>query len=234
MYRKRRYRTKRRLSRYRYRRRINRRRRIYRRKYGAQKLKALGGIAENMYCTLKFQDVEEMAGSVNYGTHVWRGNSIYDPDYSNTTGTTAANYALWATLYTKYAVWKSTIRVKFQATTNVPMWCYIFPYTSSGSTPVTPNVWQNLPGVKKVLIQGLSAGNNTSKTITYTKRIKKILGFNYTDTDLCSSMGSNPSVQFFWWVAIESFDASTNVHCLLNTEIFYYTKFYERKQYTGF
>lgn len=191
----------------------------------------VGGFKPTQWVRMKYADIEELVGtSLSYATRVYRGNSIYDPDYSGTTQNSCAMYSTWANLYNRYNVSACSIRVTFQATTNVPLWCYVYAYNSV-SAPVAPPDWQDLPGCKKVLLQGMSAGNATSKTIKMYRRSRTIHGMSYLDPDAGAVMAGSPTIQWFYLIAIETFDASVGPHCLINVELIYKTRFSGRKQY---
>lgn len=212
------------------------RRRTSRRSRRIPRLLPLGGIPKIMDVTLKYAAIEEMAAATGftYCTRVYRGNSIYDPDYSGVTQNTCAMYGVWSNLYRYYTVKSSFIKVTFQATQNVPHWCFITPYFIAGSTPVAPDDWMDLPGVKKGLLQGLSAGNKTSVIIKMSGRTKTITGQSPYISDLTGMMGGNPLIQWFWYLAMETFDGSTTGGGLINVELFYKVRFSERLMYTGY
>jgi len=196
----------------------------------------IGGVPRFQFVTLKYAATEELVQSAGgtSATRVYRGNSIYDPDYSGITQDTVAMYAFWNLLYSKYAVVDSTIRVTFQANSDVPMYCYIYPYYAAGSMPISVGDWDDLPGVQKINLQGLEAGNSTSQTITCHMKAKVQLGEAFNSSDACSDFGTNPVRQWFYWIAIHSQNNSIDPGCLIRVEIFYRTKLYQRKPYTGY
>lgn len=215
------------------RKRMNRSRRVMRRaKNGnSQRFRALGGFPNIAWVTLKYQaqNVLDATSVATYALYGFRGNSIYDPDYSAITGGSVALYSVYEQLYYRYTVYKCTIKVTFQQVTAIPTYCYVFPYYNSSTAVVSPEYWQNCPGVKKILLQPYNFGNKTSATIRFTTTIKRIAGFSANDDACTATMNNNPAVQVYWWVACESIDGSNGAKVYMNTEIFYKTRLFERK-----
>lgn len=78
------------------------------------------GFPEVKYCKLKYCTVLNMpAGGGAFGTHHFRTNSLFDPDYT-AVGHQPYGFDNWAAVYSKYEVLSSYITVRFVGTQASP------------------------------------------------------------------------------------------------------------------
>lgn len=91
--------------------------RRYRKKYIPRRL-TLSGFPTSKMVKLRYvaDGISLNAGAAITSSHVFRANSVYDPDYS-TTGHQPMGFDQWALIYNKYTVVGSKITVKFTPTT---------------------------------------------------------------------------------------------------------------------
>lgn len=176
----------------------------------------------------KFETTNTYMGTLNltaavagaYATQVFRANSVYDPDQTNT-GTTAVGYAALSALYTNYYVKWCTIKIKCINQVNTPIIVTLIPSYAS-------NVFTNLiqakstPYYKEVVLDTNGSGGNI-KTMESMAWSHKVLDLAYKEKDLIADIGTNPTKTWFWLIGYVSADATQSAGFTLDYEIFYRT-----------
>lgn len=222
---------------YRYRKRQYRRNRPYGNRYGAGAIikqpkyyspPVIGGFANKQLVALKYsEDVELPTGAISYYTYVFRGNSLYDPNQTGT-GAQPSGLGIWSTVYNKYSVYKSTIKVTFCNQSDNHMTCYVMPYLQSGTTPVNPSFYDEQAGAKNVIIEPYGAGGSI-KTIRHSRYTRTMLNVDPFSSDTSIAFNTNPTYNWFWHVAVDTVNGTTTNSVIIKVEIIYYCIMSERK-----
>lgn len=153
----------------------------------------------------------------------WRPSSVYDVD-PLIGSTTVVGFTEMATLYFRYRVLRSKIRIRCANQSSVPVNSIILPLnadpTSSPST-ATVQSWFNNPYSKLKLVP--AAGAPTVDSIA-SMSTEKIYGSKsvYFDDDFAALTNSSPVNNWYWGVAIAAADpaaAAINVVVELDFQI---------------
>lgn len=161
--------------------------------------------------------------------YVFRGNSLFDPDYTST-GHQPYGFDQYASLYANYYVAGSKIKITPQDTVGAPTMITVLPYTAA--TPPT----------------GTSSGAQWMAEVPYAKHcfslynyrtsLKSYMStgklFGYTaqevndDKDFWAYSSNNPGTQFYWIIAANYVSSAANSSTVCTVEITYYAKWGQR------
>lgn len=152
---------------------------------------------------------------------VMRGNGPFDPDQSGTGNQPNGFDQLMGTLYVKYGVISSKIRITcIPATT--PWKVSVFPYYQSGATNVDYENTLLMPGAKGMITTAASAGGSVKVLTSYAKS-KNMIGCDpYSDEQACGSNTTNPAIQWYWQISGRPIDETSSDTCFIEVEITYY------------
>ena len=218
-----------------------RRRRYARRRTANLALSKFGPAFSNAcYKKLKFYDhYNESSGAATFFTRVFRGNSVYDPEYTGVGGA-ASGYANYARMFLKYRVLATKVRVVANnvESYNVMGCIFMCPLGQASIIAGTNSSLKNiiteaLPnGFKKwCLLPGTSQSGNRMRKMQLYGTTRKVLGPG-DDNDRCSDIAGNPTEQ---WAICTGFWDLTNSNTGIDTSwdiyITYYVKFYEASDY---
>lgn len=137
----------------------------------------------------------------SYAYYVFRGNSLYDPDYTGA-GRTAIGHAEMATLYYNYKVIQSRITVQFFGSTFTQkgIRCHIYPDLSSAD-PGTQDVIMS----HQVRASGMITEQTPNLQLVHTTKTCSMFGSSTADDyDFAAQFGGNPTLAWFWIVGITS------------------------------
>lgn len=160
-----------------------------------------------------------IGGAVDGGEYIYRGNSIYDPDYTGA-GRTAAGHTELATIYSYYKVIGSRITVKCTpgTLTNTAR-LVVYPYRS-GATSTTAAEINVVPNQVSTDI----TSDPVTKKVTSYCRSNILFGTRGLDEDSYSAqMSANPNHGWFWHVALAG---TASDSCMITVQIEYYTVFF--------
>lgn len=164
-------------------------------------------------------DIRLNSGVLSLVSNVFRGNSIFDPDWTGI-GSQPLGHDQYAALYLRYRVIASKFEVWFAAnTTEVVNSICILPSNDSASI-LWPEATQ-MPGAKIAMTTGRT-GNSTGYLSQYVTAAQ-MKGDNKlaTDKDMEATFGSNPNIAWFWHLIVQSPGATApDMRC--NVRITYY------------
>lgn len=185
---------------------------------------------------LKFEQRASMTlttGNVNYRTY--RGNSLYDPDYTGT-GTQPAGYDQWTALYNKYLVRASKMSVtvvSLDGNESEAETIELGLMPSPDFEYVTPDVQHigTLP-YGKFQIASFNGGPQRNIISNYMSTAKiwgvatsTVSGENAFSADI----SANPSNDWYWTVYLQPADEASTETYVLYVQITYYAEFFDRK-----
>lgn len=161
------------------------------------------GIPDRQVIKFKYSTVITLGGMVaTTDVYTFRGNSLYDPDYTGSGGQ-CTGYDEWAAFYYRYKVFASKIDIQFlnqntttaNASTIASVMPEITPITTSYATANLPM----LPYNRYTLLTPSSAGNNPRKLKHYmsTRKMFGIEG-DLDNEDYGSLINFNPSKGWYW------------------------------------
>lgn len=174
-------------------------------------------------------------GAASPVVQVFRGNSIYDPDFSGA-GTQPMGHDQWATLYRRYRVLASKCQVITASTDATDTnGCVVVPLnTSAASTIAGEYVEAAYASVGKIS----RSGDNTSQKVTNYITTSKIRGIPSDgvmyEEDLGASFGANPTRDWYWHVCW--YDGAGGINAISGTasiRVTYYVQCYDRQTLTS-
>lgn len=187
------------------------------------------GMPERMFVKLKYCDeVQFTSGIVSELSQVYRGNSIFDPDFTGA-GHQPLGHDQWAGFYKRYRVVACAISCKFTQFTTAGNTHHIVVLPSNEST-----VDNFQPSCEQVgSVTGTTSSSN-GKACAYLRsfvRTSDIKGSTNlaNDKDLEALFGNNPNIQWFWQIIVKSaFTVDVDIRALV--ELTYYVECYDRVQ----
>lgn len=138
-------------------------------------------------------------GVGNYSNNQFRGNSIYDPDYTGT-GTTVLGHAELSAIYQRYRVLGSRITVQLASKTSTNGSCHMVVYPCKDSTLPGYNTALNAPNKAECFVDN----DGGSGQITHYASTRTMFATQTADdVAFGSAMSANPGNQWFWnWLVL--------------------------------
>lgn len=183
---------------------------------------------------LAFKYVDNLALSPTGGTPVYyqfRGNSIYDPDYTGT-GTQPIGFDQWCNFYDNYNVIASRIRVRAYNTTitsgtTVNAILAVFPSVKQSYSITTDGAVGQVHGKNQITTYNTQIANISNYMSThklYGKSRQSVLD----DDGFSSAVSTNPTKDWYWNIVANNPDESTSITLRVEVEITYYVKMFGR------
>jgi len=186
------------------------------------------GFPVRMNVRLVYEDLITLSPGTPLASYVFRGNSLYDPDYTGT-GHQPRYYDQLTPIYGRYKVLASECFVEM-----------INGGANSGAIfALTPNTeiltfttWQlasELPRSKvSEIIPVASRYPFKLRSKASTTQICGLLPYQVNDEDWSASVGSNPLQLWYWNINISSIDTSTNLAVSMRVRLVYDAVMYDR------
>lgn len=214
--------------RYRPRRNFRRKPRRFRRKRFARNttiIRAPSAYPDRLYVKLKYSDHANLVSSTSAAYHVFRGNGIFDPDFTGT-GHQPYGRDQWMAMYTQNCVLASKIQVR------------AMPYSNQSVVALRPSVTTTAPSdINEILerprcqYKMLNAAGGDYFPFKSFMKTKTILGpAKPLQDDEFWSTSSNPTKQWYWIIGAQHPDLTTGVTTQVYVMITYYVCFFSRTQ----
>jgi hypothetical protein len=188
----------------------------------------LSGIPDSLIVRLRYSDQFDIIPGASYGQYTFRGNSVFDPDYTST-GHQPMYHDTYASLYEKYKVVKSTVRATFiNRSATDPASVVIIPH-SEVLTLTSYELASETPYAKKTLQIPIAA--RVTMTILHSMSTSQVLGIThgqFQDEDYSALVSANPVSIWYWNFGAFSFGAS-NVSVSVTVDFTYDVIYYDRK-----
>lgn len=162
-----------------------------------------------------------------FAQHVFRGNSIFDPDLTGAGGQ-PLGHDQWQGLYKKYQVMASKIRVQMVTapTPTAGAVMYIAPLDQSTSLVGV------LQGVEQPYAVSTVLSPFTSKTVQLDNYLSTKSKFGYKKVSelniLAANFNTSPAEEFFWSVGMSAVDGAGDVTLHGLVQITYFVKLFDR------
>jgi len=176
---------------------------------------------------LTYADVIHIAPASATGQYTFRGNSVFDPDYTST-GHQPYYRDQLAAIYGRYRVYGSKISISavneqvgsaLQVTV-IPS-SEIITFTGSTYPPEYPYARKlRLLGVGGIMTAEAASSMRTQTVLGLEKR-------EVLDQDYSALVGSQPASEWYWLIVAQDLSAQ-NVACSLQVTIVYDVEFYDR------
>lgn len=204
-------------------------RRPYRKRYRKRAV-PVSGIPDKKQVKLRYaQQVSLYQAGTYFDSHIFQGNSCYDPDSSGL-GHQPMGFDEWGAFYNKYMVNASKIEITFTttgSTSGANTALSLLPTTDSAYTPSWSSFTEARLG--KSTIIGPYTGQGIRRLSHY-ESTRKIWGDNNNleETDYGANFGSNPNKPWYWKIMAETLDSSNMTTINANVVITYYVTLFDR------
>lgn len=188
------------------------------------------GMPDRALIKLKYVAGIEMTSVFAPSYWVFRGNSVYDPDYTGG-GNQPAGYDTYSLLYQRYRVLASKIVIKARDAQTVDKFnvIYILPKTEV----VIDTSYRNAvvePRAKLRYLPTPDAGYPC--TIKHYMKSSTVFGLTkagYRDADYSAAITTNPAKEWYWFIGTDSVTGGVSQDVYVSVEITYYVLFYDRQ-----
>lgn len=185
-------------------------------------------VPDRMRVKLEYNQLVPTSGAAPAWQYIFRGNSMYDPDYA-IGGGQPVGFDQMKTLYNRYEVSASSIIVKVLncgTTTGSYTRVAVYPSLSTGTLAMDAAI-ANPYSTHKLI--SANAGMNEATLRNYIST-KKIFGeMTLVDDDYSALVAVNPVNTWYWQINAESIDKTTNLaNNFYDVLITYYVDFSER------
>ncbi len=194
--------------------------------------KEVTGIPDKQFVKLRYTSFFNVNPATPTGGHVFRGNSINDPDFTGI-GAQPLGHDEWAAFYGKYKVHSSKIQVQFlNANTTSGAGNVLLNIVPSNSiNTIGSRTYAELndtPYSKTKMIAPVSAGMNGVYMSNYMST-KKMTGDTTLDDVYEAPFNNNPNRTWYWIVQTDSFNGTSGHDLDLKVTITYYVEIFDRK-----
>ncbi len=172
-------------------------------------------------------------GTSAYKVHVFRGNSLYDPD-STGTGHQPRYFDTYATVYGRYKVLASSLRIEaINASTGVASIVSMVPLTEVVAATTLEEISELPSAITTPMVPIAQRGSKTLyHPMISTKDVCGLLPGQVNDEDWSAGVTSNPSQIWYWSVGAFSADKATVVDTYIRVRFEFHAVFYDRKDIT--
>jgi hypothetical protein len=189
------------------------------------------GFPDRYATQLQYSDAVSINPSATVGQYTFRGNSLYDPDYTSA-GHQPRYFDQLAAVYTKYRVLACTLSVTAVTATATSAQIVIIPNTDVVTFSTVYDALEHPRAIALRLIgtSGVMAAKRTTRMRTST-----ILGLSKMqsqDNDYAALVTANPS-QMWYFILFASEPGGGNVHIVTSVTLTYECEFFDRGDVTS-
>lgn len=184
------------------------------------------GFPDSYSTVLRYADTIVINPGATIGQYTFRGNSLFDPDYTGT-GHQPMYFDQLAAIYGKYRVYSCTFHVSVATAATVAAQVVIIP-NSDVLAFATPYAALEHPRASVLPIVGVSGIQTQSRSYKMTTR--QILGLTNTqmqDADYSALVSANP-VQIWYFILHASEPGGGNVHTVNTVTLDFECEFFDR------
>jgi len=183
---------------------------------------------DKMFVRLKYSSSFAISTSA-LTSQIFSGNSVDEPDKA-LTSQRPRGYDQWMSIYGRYVVHKSSIRVQvLNLDPALTLDCVILPNDGVASFVDTEDAREQ-PYAKSRRISPLS-GSNSAISMFNSMKTKTIMGQRtLQDLTYSAQQGFNPGQEWEWYVYLQNLVNDTGVvNCDISVSLTYYCEFFRRK-----
>lgn len=189
--------------------------------------------ADIFFVKMRYSALQNITnGSVAAAKYIWRGNSIYDPDYTGT-GLSVSGFAQYMGLYSAVVVLGSKINIKIINGSNQMLQQCIFPTLDVAEDHAKLNL-REIPYGKTSTsgIFGTSTSNNVITTRNYMSTSKMYCASKQEvkDNALYQHGSVTNPTNTWWWILMVNAGAVTTLNWTQDVTITYYVMFKRRQE----
>lgn len=186
------------------------------------------GFADTTRVTLVYTDTLAISSAAYQTIYSFRGNSVYDPDFSGA-GHQPAYYDTYSEVYSRYKVYGCSIDIKYTNTTGDSIVCSIIPSTQNLGVGASPSALLDLPRARWSIA---GTANIMPASIRHKASTSEILGLTsrqIEDDDYSALTTTNPNQIWYWNIYVSHLDTSKlNVGMACLIRIIYDVKFFDK------
>lgn len=186
------------------------------------------GIPDSWRATLTYSDIIHITPGASIGQYTFRGNSVFDPDYTSTGHQPYYRDQLQAP-YSRYRVYGSSIRLS-AVNEQVASALQVTVIPSSEITAFTSSTYPiEYPHARPMPMLGVGA--ILPKTVSHKISTSRVLGLRpreVLDQDYSALSGAQPSSEWYWLIVAQDLTSAQNVETSLQVIITYDVEFYDR------
>jgi len=179
---------------------------------------------------LTYEDLLTLSPGSPRTQYTFRGNSLFDPDYTST-GHQPRYFDTYAAIYERYRVTSSRVTLDLingNATSGVIY--TILPHTDV----ITTTSWQAVAELPQAKVsQIVPIASRYPMRLSHRQTTSRVCGLQrreILDQDYSAAVGSNPINLWYWNIGIESVDGATNIGISFRVRLEYTATFYERAE----
>lgn len=191
-----------------------------------KKLSIPTGVPDRVITKFKYQDQIYLTSATTV-QHVFRINSLYDPD-STGTGHQPRGYDQWAAMYEKYRVNACKVSVSIVNAVNASQKVFMWADANQFPGALTFQDCAELPEGRATVIVPSSAASTSNYGFKRYYSMKKLAGVSYQDDIYSAAFGANPSTQIYCSIGAEGVSSPT-VGVYLNISMVFYCTLYDRR-----
>lgn len=188
------------------------------------------GFADSVNVKLNYVQNIIINPGVAIGSYVFRGNSLYDPDYTGG-GHQPMYFDEYSAIYNKYRVLGCSIRIDANnASTASALYFICFPATDIGViTSISQALEQGRAKSPKIIPLGQTYSSSRLKQYVSTRKVLGQSKVQVMDDDNAAITTANPFQIWYWNLFWESTDSISNIlsHCIV--KLTYYCQFFDKK-----
>jgi len=187
------------------------------------------GIPDTMQLKMKYTSAIDITDAGAGGVYVFRGNSIYDPDYTSTGGQPTSRDE-WAAFYNYYRVRASKIRTSFVSLSNLAStsaMIAIIPSLSVPTTTISPLTIVDQPYARYKII-GQGDGSNNATYLNNYMSTQKMFGRTIQDNDFVGLMSNLPLNEWYWGIKLTNMVSGGGGTYRVIVQLTYYVELFER------
>lgn len=187
------------------------------------------GFADSLFVKLCYVDrIRITSSAVSYMPYVFRGNSVFDPDYTGT-GHQPLYYDQYGAIYNRYCVAGSAIQLDvINDAGGAALQYTVEPSTNvSTFTDISAVYEQSRAGAPKI-VPIAARVSSRFKRYASTRQVSGLTKIMSESDAWTSSIGNNPSENWFWNILFQSMDGSSAVDGYFVVKLIYYVHFYDR------
>jgi len=197
------------------------------------------GFPDNLFVKLKFTcRLFQTHAAGTAALHVFRGNSLYDPDYT-TGGIQPYGHDQWSQFYEYYTVYGSSIKATLFPSTNTYQAYDIAVVPSSETTATSAATLtapiEEMPYSRYRTVTSYNTGTKSS-IVRHYMSTAKIFGANplaiKTEDSYSAVYNANPASIWYWLVYTQPSDEATANSNNITITITYYCEYSDRRNLT--
>lgn len=189
-------------------------------------------IPDRMFLKLKYNDIQSLnTFSQAYQDYIYRGNSVYDPNYTGT-GNQPQGFDEWSAFYGQYRVYGSKMTCTFidSSGTNYAQSVAIIPNLSTTAFTDPIRVIETPYSSSSTITLNSGLGKRTLSSYMSTAKMWGIDKQTVSSGDLYrATTGNNPTNNWYWHVFAYDMGAS-EASVYIQVKITYYLEMFDRVQ----